>query len=58
MPKNLLYKYRCKELLCHAIVRSDKWNKHCKDKHKTKYLTGVEIKKETIAIRENKDSPW
>jgi len=55
MPKNKLYKYRCKELVCNAIVRSDKWNNHCRQKHKVKYHQNLEIKKEIISVRDGKN---
>ncbi len=58
MPKNILYKYKCKELLCNQLIRSDKWNEHCQKKHKVKYLRGDEIKKEITAIRRALGSPW
>lgn len=58
MPKNILYKYKCKELVCNAIVRSDKWNEHCRKKHLVKYKMGLEIKKEIISVREASTSEW
>lgn len=58
MPKNILYKYRCKELLCNQIVRSDKWNAHCKKKHGGRLKEGVECKKETIMVREKDGEEW
>lgn len=54
MPKNLLYKYRCKELLCNLIVRSDKWQEHCVKKHKVKVNRGTEILKEITHYRDEK----
>lgn len=58
MPKNIIYKYRCKELVCNALVRSDKWNDHCKKKHSVKYNNNLEIKKEIISVREGSNSEW
>lgn len=31
------YKYQCKEPGCYLLVRSDKWNNHCKTKHGFKF---------------------
>ncbi len=45
MPQNKLYKYRCEELVCNALVRSDKWNEHGRKKYILKYKKGLEIKK-------------
>lgn len=58
MPKNVLYKYRCKELLCNQLIRSDKWHEHCKKKHAVKYRSGIELKKEIVSVRENSTVPW
>jgi hypothetical protein len=58
MPKNRLYKYRCKELLCNQLIRSDKWNDHWKKKHRMKFNQGVELKKEIIEVREHENAKW
>ncbi len=58
MTKNLLYKYRCKELLCNRLIRSDKWNEHWKKNHTVKYRLGTELKREIIVSREDFNSPW
>jgi len=50
------YKYRCIELACGRIVRSDKWNNHCKTDHGFKFARD-EIKKKIVQIR-NEAGPW
>lgn len=58
MPKNVLYKYRCKELLCNQLIRSDKWNAHCKKKHVLMFKSGTECKKEILFVRKSNHSEW
>lgn len=58
MPRNVIYKFRCKELLCNQIIRSDKMNDHCKKKRARKFKEGIECKKETVMVREGGSSEW
>lgn len=37
------YKYQCKEPGCYLLVRSDKWNNHCKTKHGFKFTSVFHI---------------
>lgn len=53
MPRNILYKFRCEELLCNQTIRSDEWNEYCKKKHARKFNEGIECKKETTIVRED-----
>ena len=32
-----LVKFRCREISCHLLVRSDEWNDHCKEKYGFNY---------------------
>lgn len=59
MPRELKhqYKYRCEEISCRKIIRSDKWNGHCKSDHGYKYASGGEIKRTTIQVRDG-TGPW
>lgn len=59
MPRTqkYLFKYKCSELACGLIIRSDKWNTHCKHEHGYKFVRGHEIKKTTIAVKEG-DASW
>jgi hypothetical protein len=57
MPSRRIFKYRCGEIGCNLIIRSDKWNDHCKKKHKVLFNRGSEIKKRIIEVRD-KSGNW
>lgn len=58
MPSGKLFKYRCKELLCNALIRSDKWTEHCRSKHAVLFNRGSVIKKVTVAVKEKGSNAW
>ncbi|KAG8179010.1 hypothetical protein JTE90_014013 [Oedothorax gibbosus] len=59
MPKKQkLYKYRCLELLCKAVVRQDKWNDHCKKKHSWKVKNNFEIKYKIVEVKPADSLKW
>ena len=59
MPRVLKYqyKYKCNELACGLLVRSDKWNNHCKRQYGYKLAKGQEMMKTIAAVKEG-DSSW
>jgi len=51
-PQRNQLKYKCKELACGRIIRSDKWSAHCKSEHGYKLARGGVINRTVIAMRE------